>query len=153
MSELIGVRQRATKVLVATGLRGLSGGRGLPGDPGLDGRSITSVTVSLAGHLLINYSDGSQQDAGILPGGDTSTLELQIANLTARVEALESGAGPVVPPNAMADSSGQVLVDSSGNTLIYGGDTPVDPDLGLVLVSDSGNDLLDDQAQTLTAGE
>lgn len=133
MSELIGLRQSTTKVLVATGMRGIKGGRGLPGEPGTpgapgtpgtpgtDGRGITSIAVSEDGRLLISYSDGSQQDAGALPGADTAELEAQIADLTARVEALESGVGPVVPPDAAVDGSGQVLVDSGGVTLIIGG--------------------------------
>ena len=40
------------------------------GIPGASGRSIVSVSINGSGHLLLGYSDGSQDDAGLVVGTD-----------------------------------------------------------------------------------
>lgn len=40
------------------------------GVPGANGRSIVSVSINGSGHLLLGYSDGSQDDAGLVVGTD-----------------------------------------------------------------------------------
>lgn len=52
------------------GETGTQGERGPAGEPGKDGRGITSVTVKADGHLQIDYSDGTNIDAGKVTGND-----------------------------------------------------------------------------------
>lgn len=52
------------------GETGAQGERGPAGEPGKDGRGITSVTVKADGHLQIDYSDGTNIDAGKVTGND-----------------------------------------------------------------------------------
>lgn len=47
----------------------LKGGRGDDGSNGDDGRGIASMAMDGNQHLIITYTDGSTQDAGLLPGG------------------------------------------------------------------------------------
>lgn len=49
---------------------GVQGPTGPAGEPGKDGRGITSVTIKDNGHLEINYSDGTNIDAGKVTGND-----------------------------------------------------------------------------------
>lgn len=53
-----------------TGVQGEQGPAGPAGEPGKDGRGITSVTIKENGHLEINYSDGTDVDAGKVTGND-----------------------------------------------------------------------------------
>lgn len=53
-----------------TGAQGEQGPAGPAGEPGKDGRGITSVTVKADGHLQINYSDGTDVDAGKVTGNN-----------------------------------------------------------------------------------
>ena len=53
-----------------TGAQGEQGPAGPAGEPGKDGRGITSVTIKADGHLQINYSDGTDVDAGKVTGTD-----------------------------------------------------------------------------------
>ena len=52
------------------GEAGTQGEPGPAGEPGKDGRGITSVTIKTDGHLQINYSDGTDVDAGKVTGND-----------------------------------------------------------------------------------
>lgn len=52
------------------GVQGEQGPTGPAGEPGKDGRGITSVTIKENGHLEINYSDGTDVDAGKVTGND-----------------------------------------------------------------------------------
>lgn len=52
------------------GEAGAQGEQGPAGEPGKDGRGITSVTIKTDGHLQINYSDGTNVDAGKVTGND-----------------------------------------------------------------------------------
>lgn len=52
------------------GEQGEQGPAGPAGEPGKDGRGITSVTIKADGHLQINYSDGTNVDAGKVTGND-----------------------------------------------------------------------------------
>lgn len=52
------------------GTQGEKGPAGLKGEPGKDGRGITSVTIKTDGHLQIDYSDGTNIDAGKVTGND-----------------------------------------------------------------------------------
>lgn len=52
------------------GETGARGERGPAGEPGKDGRGITFVTVKADGHLQIDYSDGTNIDAGKVTGND-----------------------------------------------------------------------------------
>ena len=51
-----------------TGTQGEQGPAGPGGEPGKDGRGITSVTIKTDGHLQIDYSDGTNVDAGKVVG-------------------------------------------------------------------------------------
>lgn len=51
-------------------ITGPQGTPGPQGDPGKDGRGITSVTIKDNGHLEINYTDGTNIDAGKVTGND-----------------------------------------------------------------------------------
>lgn len=51
-----------------TGTQGEQGPAGPAGEPGKDGRGITSVTIKTDGHLQIDYSDGTNVDAGKVVG-------------------------------------------------------------------------------------
>lgn len=51
-----------------TGAQGERGPKGDPGEKGDSGRGITSVTIKADGHLEINYSDGTDVDAGKVTG-------------------------------------------------------------------------------------
>ena len=51
-----------------TGAQGEQGPAGPSGEPGKDGRGIASVTIKTDGHLQINYSDGTNVDAGKVVG-------------------------------------------------------------------------------------
>lgn len=53
-----------------TGTQGEQGPAGPAGKPGKDGRGIISVTIKDNGHLEINYSDGTNIDAGKVTGND-----------------------------------------------------------------------------------
>lgn len=53
-----------------TGAQGEQGPAGPAGESGKDGRGITSVTIKADGHLQINYSDGTNVDAGKVTGND-----------------------------------------------------------------------------------
>lgn len=53
-----------------TGAQGEQGPAGPAGESGKDGRGITSVTIKADGHLQINYSDGTDVDAGKVTGND-----------------------------------------------------------------------------------
>ena len=50
------------------GAKGEQGPAGPAGEPGEDGRGITSVTIKTDGHLQIDYSDGTNVDAGKVVG-------------------------------------------------------------------------------------
>lgn len=52
------------------GPKGENGAQGEQGPAGKDGRGITSVTIKENGHLEINYSDGTDVDAGKVTGTD-----------------------------------------------------------------------------------
>lgn len=52
------------------GPKGETGAQGEQGLAGKDGRGITSVTIKENGHLEINYSDGTDVDAGKVTGND-----------------------------------------------------------------------------------
>ena len=54
----------------AKGEKGETGAQGEQGPAGKDGRGITSVTIKENGHLEINYSDGTDVDAGKVTGTD-----------------------------------------------------------------------------------
>ncbi len=73
--------QDATDIRGPRGVDGLSttgGGRmgggfpvvGPPGPPGAAGRSIVHAAIDTGGNLIIDYSDGTQEDAGNVEGGD-----------------------------------------------------------------------------------
>ena len=53
-----------------TGAQGERGPKGDPGEKGDSGRGITAVTIKTDGHLQINYSDGTDVDAGKVTGND-----------------------------------------------------------------------------------
>lgn len=78
---------------------------------------------------------------------NNATLNAQVLDLQERVTALEQGQ-PVVPPNALSDASGQILVDSSGETLLLG-----DVLTSNVLVDSTSTPLVDSGTNELTAGE
>lgn len=52
------------------GIRGPQGPTGPQGEQGDSGRGITAVTIKADGHLQINYSDGTDVDAGKVTGTD-----------------------------------------------------------------------------------
>lgn len=78
---------------------------------------------------------------------NNAALNAQVLDLQERVTALEQGQ-PVVPPNALSDASGQILVDSSGETLLLG-----DVLTSNVLVDTTSTPLVDSGTNELTAGE
>ena len=51
------------------GKQGARGADGADGAQGTDGVSITSATIDFDNHLVINLSDGTEIDAGVLQGG------------------------------------------------------------------------------------
>ena len=51
------------------GKQGVRGADGADGTQGTDGVSITSATIDFDNHLVINLSDGTEIDAGVLQGG------------------------------------------------------------------------------------
>lgn len=51
-----------------TGAQGERGPKGDPGEKGDSGRGITAVTIKTDGHLQIDYSDGTNVDAGKVVG-------------------------------------------------------------------------------------
>lgn len=162
MSRVIAVLTGRRGAVIAAGMRGIAG-------VGSDGRVVAGVSISLDSRLIVTYTDGTSQDAGAVPRGDdvealaaalaqtNTTISSQaevISALIQRVEALESGAGPVIPPGAMVDNEGQVLVDGTGEVLVVGPEAiPPTNTSTAALVDGAATTLTDDQAQTLTAGE
>lgn len=156
MSRVIAIRQGQPRAVIMAGLRGIAG-------VGTDGLGVAGVAISIDSRLIVTYTDGTTQDAGAVPRSDDvealafalaqsnaviSSQAEAISALTQRVEALESGAGPVIPPGAMVDNEGHVLVDGAGEVLIAGPEA-----IPAALVDGAATTLTDDQANTLTAGE
>ena len=53
----------------ATGADGQTGPAGKDGKDGAPGRGIQSVTINAQNHLIVTYTDGNTDDAGLLPVG------------------------------------------------------------------------------------
>jgi hypothetical protein len=76
------------------------------------------VAIDANKHLIITFSDSSTHDAGQLPSSDeVAALQQAVADLLARVEALET---PAVPANALTDTAGETLTDASNQVLTLG---------------------------------
>lgn len=89
---------------------------------------IIRLTGHADGYSIARGQEGTQETnwpAGTLiwcaiTAGALADVFSQLAALTARVEALESGGGSDLPANVLIDSSGTALTDDQGNYLTYG---------------------------------
>lgn len=80
------------------GEQGPTGPQGEKGDPGKDGRGITSVTIKTDGHLQIDYSDGTNIDAGKVTGNDGLD---GVSGVPVRVEKAASDTTVELEPNKL----------------------------------------------------
>lgn len=106
----------ALAVRATTARAVIAAARAAPGSPGSQGAGVISAAIDVNRHLLLTLTSGVVLDAGVLPGGDTSALELAVADLLQRVEALEAGGGGL-PAGTLLDGSGQPLTGLSGDYL------------------------------------
>jgi len=89
---------------------------------------IIRLTGHADGYSIARGQEGTQETnwpAGTLiwcaiTAGALADVFSQLAALTARVEALESGGGSDLPANVLIYSSGTALTDDQGNYLTYG---------------------------------
>lgn len=89
---------------------------------------IIRLTGHAGGYSIARGQEGTQETAWpagtliwcAITAGAMTDIFAQLAALTARVEALESGGGSDLPANALIDSAGRALTDDQGNHLIYG---------------------------------
>ncbi|WP_052659177.1 hypothetical protein [Pseudomonas sp. LFM046] len=105
------------------------GPEGVPGD---DGRSIISVAINGAGHLIITYSDGTTSDAGAMPtaptvwgtiGGtllDQDDLALALSGKATAAQGAKADSAvqpadlaPVATSGSYADLSGKPFIPST----------------------------------------
>lgn len=80
------------------GETGTQGEQGEKGEPGKDGRGITSVTIKADGHLQINYSDGTDVDAGKVTGNDGLN---GVSGVPVRVEKTAADTNTELDPNKL----------------------------------------------------
>lgn len=114
---------------------GWSDGVPFQGPTGGDGRSITSVSVDVDGHLIITYSDGVTSDAGAIPPAPTLWGSIGGTLLDQTDLALALAGKASAAQGALADSA-------------------VQPgDLAAVATSGSYDDLLDKPFIPATAGD
>lgn len=78
-----------------------------------------SIARGQEGTLEAYWPAGTQIWCAITAGA-LADVFTQLAALTARVAALESGGGGDLPANVLIDSSGTALTDDQGNYLTYG---------------------------------
>lgn len=89
---------------------------------------IIRLTGHAGGYSIARGQEGTQETAWpagtliwcAITAGAMTDIFAQLAALTARVAALESGGGGDLPANALIDSAGRALTDDQGNHLIYG---------------------------------
>lgn len=92
-----------------------------------DETEIIRLTGTASGYTLARGLEGTQEQSWpegtqvwcTLTAGGLMALFERIAQLDARVAALESGGGDL-PSNVLVDSAGSALVDSEGNYLTHG---------------------------------
>lgn len=89
---------------------------------------IIRLTGTAGGYTIARGQEGTHAQSWpegtsiwcAITAGAMTDIFAQLAALTARVEALESGGGSDLPANALIDSAGRALTDDQGNHLIYG---------------------------------
>ncbi|MCF6780933.1 hypothetical protein [Stutzerimonas stutzeri] len=97
-----------------------------PGTPGET--EIIRLTGHAGGYSIARGQEGTQETAWpagtliwcAITAGAMTDIFAQLAALTARVAALESGGGGDLPANVLIDSDGRALTDDQGNHLTFG---------------------------------
>ena len=118
-----GVMQIIGKVVGKDGSAGLNGINGLDGKDGSDGRGILSTSID-AGSLIVRYTDGTQENLGIVVGpagqnGANGTNGIDGAPGATGAAGANGQDGQQGPPGEPGISVINVEVGSDGTVVVY----------------------------------